>query len=89
MWHNIDKNFLHAYPETFAVFSAITNSGFIHLVLLCILVKNDLSKNINQSFLDYSENQYALMGNHIKKLISAINQQRNCFLNCYFPFCNR
>lgn len=59
MWHNIDKNLLHVYPETFAVFIAITNNDFFHLVLLCILVKNDLSKNIK-------ENQYALMGNHIK-----------------------
>lgn len=66
MWHNIDKNLLHIYPETFAVFSAITNNGSIHLVLLCILVKNELSKNIKQSFSDLSENQYALMGNHIK-----------------------
>lgn len=53
MWYNIDKNNLHVYPETFAVFSAVTNNDFIYLVLLCILIINDLSKNIKQSFVPH------------------------------------
>lgn len=38
MWYNIDKNNLHVYPETLAGFGAVTNNGFIHLFLLCILI---------------------------------------------------
>lgn len=38
MLYNINENNLHVYPETFAVFTAITNYDFTHLLSLCILI---------------------------------------------------